>query len=459
MPRCSSLLALLAAVALAREAAAADPPPAAPIDLTLYRDGDTYLRPTLALESAIFAEHDAWHGESRSVLGDAVGYWWEWAFTGGLEGALALGEFGSVFGRASAIAARSQGLDAAGSNVDDRYAGDVEFDDACLGWRSGELFPSLGHDALELSVGKQKYQVGNGFLVLDGASDGGERGAFWLAPRKAFYMSAVARLTTGPYRAELFYLRPNDHPFSGTDAVGGNFEYGAGETGTIGFTYLKVVGSQEASRAGLNLFDWRAALTPLPIDRALSLGAEWALELNGSRSHAAAWYAEGGYTFEQSPWTPFVGYRYSQFGGDRPSTAQSELWDPLFYGYNDWSTWYVGEIMGNFVAQNRDLRMQTVRLQVHPRDSVTAQLIYNYYALLEPVSELAARDENPRAANIHSHHLGQSFDLVTDWQPVSWLSFTGIVSALDPGAGMRQYVESDSRAWWLHFMLYAKVSF
>jgi alginate export protein len=447
---------VLACIAL--PARAADPDADA-IDLTLYRDGDSYLRPTLALESAIFAEKNAWHGESRRVIGDAVGYWWEWAFTGGLDGALALGDWGALFGRASAIAARSQGLDAAGSNVDDRYAGDVEADDAYLGWRSGDLLPGLGRDALELSVGKQHYQIGNGFFLLDGATDGGERGAFWLAPRKAFYMSAVARLTTGPYRAELFYLRPNDHPFSSTDAVGGNFEYTAGETGTIGFTYMKVVGSDNASRSGLDLFDWRAALTPLPVDRALSLGAEYATELRSGRSHADAWYTEAGYTFEQRPWTPFLGYRYSQFSGDRPSSRESELWDPLFYGYHDWSTWYVGEIMGNFVAQNRDLRMHTARLSLHPHETLTTQLIYNYYALLEPVTRIAARDENPRAANIRSHHLGQSFDLVTDWAPKSWLSFTGTVSALDPGAGMRQYVEADSRTWWLHFMLYAKVSF
>src|SRR5262249_51884457 len=186
----------------------------------------------------------------------------------------------------------------------------------------------------------------------------------------------------------LFYLRPNDQPFSSTDAVGGNLEYTAGETGTIGFTYLKVVASNNASRSGRNLFDWRAALTPLPIDRALSISAEYAVELDGARSHSSAWYAEGGYTLEHVGWTPYLAYRYAQFGGDRPSSAESELWDPLFYGYNDWSTWYIGEIVGNFAAANRDLRIQTVRLQVHPSEKLTAQVIYNYYALIERVTEL-----------------------------------------------------------------------
>src|SRR5262249_23767010 len=103
--------------------------------------------------------------------------------------------------------------------------------------------------------------------------------------------------------------------------------------------------------------------------------------------------------------------------------------------------------------------IQTVRLQVHPTEKLTAQVIYNYYALIERVTELAARDQNPRAVNIRNHHLGQGFDLVTDWAPTSWLSFSGVVATLDPGAGVRQYVETDHGGWWLHFMLYAKVSF
>jgi hypothetical protein len=437
---------------------AADPD-APPFDLELYRDGDSYLRPTLSLEAAIFAEKNAWHGESRSVVGDHVGYWWEWAVTAGLEGALELGDYGLVFARASGIGARSQGVDAAGSNVDDPYDGAAELEDLVLGWRSGGLFPRLGDDALELSVGKQRYEIGDGFFLLDGAGDGGERGAFWLAPRKAFYMSAIARLTSGPYKAELFYLRPNDQPFSASDVLGGNFEYLAGETGTVGFTYLKVLDSQEGARSGLNLFAWRAALTPLALDRSFGLGGEYAIELNGSQSNASAWHVEASYEFESLGWKPFARYRYAHFSGDRRGSPELELWDPLFYGYSDWSSWYIGEIIGNFVAQNRDLATHTVWLRVQPIEAVTTQLIYNYYSLVEPVTVISARDANPRAANIRSNHVGQSFDFVTDWSATSYLSFSGVVSALDPGAGMQQYVESDSKSWWLHFMLYAKVSF
>lgn len=455
----SLFVAALLALACAPRAAWAADPDAPPFDLELWRDGDSYLRPSVSLEAAIFGEKNAWHGQSREVVGAPVDYWWEWALTAGLEGALSLGDWGVVFGRASAIGARSQGLDAAGSNLDDPYDGAVDLEDAVLGWRSGELLPALGENALELSVGRQRYEIGDGFFMLDGAGDGGKRGAFWLAPRKAFYMSAIARLTSGPYLAELFYLRPDDHPFSSTDVVGGNLEYTAGEAGAIGFTYMKIPHSRDGARDGMNFFSWRGSLTPLSSDRAFRVGGEYALELDGRRAHASAWHVETSYSLERVAWTPFAGYRYAHFSGDRPGTREFELWDPLFYGYQDWSTWYLGEIIGNFVALNRDLAVHTVWLRAQPTESLTTQLIYNYYALVEPVTVIAARDANPRAANIRSRHLGQSFDFVTDWSATSYLSFTGVVSALDPGAGMQQYVQSDAKTWWLHFMLYAKVAF
>jgi hypothetical protein len=273
--RCTAAawILLAAAIALPDLALAADPPP---FDLTLYKDGDSYLRPSVALEAAIFSESNAFNGNSREVIGDHVGYWWEWAVTGGLDGALSLGGAGLLFGRTSLVGTGSQGLDAAGSDFDNRYPKKLEFEDAYLGWRSGAVFPTLGSDALEISVGKQRYQIDEGFFMWDGGSDGGSRGAYWVAPRKAFYMSAIAKLNTGPYKVEAFYLKPNDNPYTATEVIGSNFEYTAGETGKLGCTYMNVFHSQHRSRDGLNYFDWRAALTPLPFDRGFLLKGEYA---------------------------------------------------------------------------------------------------------------------------------------------------------------------------------------
>jgi len=241
--------------------------------------------------------------------------------------------------------------------------------------------------------------------------------------------------------------------------AGANFEYTMRDTGVVGMSYLNVFDSQSELRDGMSHLGWRVDLTPLPCDRAFHFSGEYALEVNGSSQSSSAWYAEAGHAFDGLIWTPYLSYRYAWFGGDDEGSADLEVWDPLWYGFDDWSTWYVGEIIGGFVALNRDLAMHTLRLRGEPGESLTLQLVYNYYRLIDPVDEIVARDLNPRAALIHSKYVGQGFDLIADWTANDHLSFSGVASALDPGAAMKQYAEAEGGSWWLHFMLYAKLSF
>jgi hypothetical protein len=182
--------------------------------------------------------------------------------------------------------------------------------------------------------------------------------------------------------------------------------------------------------------------------------------MNPGESHSYAWYGEAGYSFKDVVAEPFISYRYADFGrSEVDSNRESTIWDPLFYGFYDWSTWYVGEIIGEFVAINRALIIQTVRLRAEPVSGVTTNLLYSYYRLAAPVSEIEAHDLNPRAANITNKHFGQEFDLTTDWTATSYLSFTGVIAAFDPGVGAKQYTQANNGGWWLHFMLYTKVAF
>ena len=69
-------------------------------------------------------------------------------------------------------------------------------EDLAIGWRSGQSL-SLGDNALDVTVGPGEVQLGHGFLLYDGAAEGGSRGGFWTNARKAFQFAAIGRVKAG----------------------------------------------------------------------------------------------------------------------------------------------------------------------------------------------------------------------------------------------------------------------
>ena len=154
-------------------------PPKPDLTLRLPGEPDTWVRPTLRVDTAWFFQTQAWAGNDRELVGDAINEWGEISVIPGLEGQLSLGDWGTLGARLSGVYATTQvGLDGAGSNLEKRTPDRFNLEDAYLRWRSGGLFPSLGKDAIELSVGAQSYQLDTGFLFWQGASNGGRRGAY-----------------------------------------------------------------------------------------------------------------------------------------------------------------------------------------------------------------------------------------------------------------------------------------
>ena len=49
-------------------------------------------------------------------------------------------------------------------------------------------------------------QLGHGFLLWDGAAEGGSRGGYWTNARKAFEFAAIGRVKPGSHLGEFFYL-------------------------------------------------------------------------------------------------------------------------------------------------------------------------------------------------------------------------------------------------------------
>ena len=122
--------------------------------------------------------------------------------------------------------------------MDENTPTDVAVDEAWLGWNSGSLFAdSLGEDAVDLSFGRQDFDLGSGFLIWEGATNGGNRGAYWLAPREAFEMTGIAKLETHGFIGRAFYLEPDDDPDTETKLLGLDVEYALAEGGCAADAY------------------------------------------------------------------------------------------------------------------------------------------------------------------------------------------------------------------------------
>jgi len=335
---------------------------------------------------------------------------------------------------------------------------DVEFEDGYAGWRSGDLLPG-GHNILDISAGRRQFQIGDGFLVWDGNFDSGEKGAFWLAPRLSFEYTAIARVDPeGPVRGDLFYLNA-DEDQGETELAGVNLEYVHDTFGTVGASYMKLFRSEFATRDDMDVFNLRAQGHPIPGLPDLFLSAEYVHEENDTDADslavdADAWYAEIGYTLSAVPWTPTLNYRFSQFSGDDPSSADFEGFDPLFYGFSrGLGTWFQGEIVGEYLLFNTNMDAHMVYLSAHPRNDLTLGLLYFRFDLDEP----AAGISNPLGVAASGEHFADEINLHADWQITDNVFVSAVGAVAFPGKAAKQ-VFGDNDDYKL-FEIYTIVTF
>lgn len=375
------------------------------------------------------------------------GIWREAAITPGLEANFGLGNTSTFYGRVSAVGAYTWGVDAVGSNVGSGDVYDWRIEDSYIGWRSGNIISSLDKDALDISIGRQKYQVGTGFLFWRASSNGGDRGAAWMTARKAADLAGIIRLKTGSFSSAVVYIAPDDNPDSNTRLSGVTLDYDMGKAGLIGGGFYNIFHSDIASRDGMSIFDLRADLKPFSKLPQLQLQGEFAYEDNGDTQNAIGWYGEAGYRFENFSWSPYLGYRYAFFEGDNPNTTRNEEFDPLCYGVSDWGTWFQGEIL-SVVLPNHNVESHTIRLQFQPDDALRMILLYFYFRLDDPQN---------LDSKVTDKDFAQEVDLIFDWSATNYLSFSGVAAVSIPEKGAKQYTAGDDN-WW-HFMLYAKLHF
>lgn len=360
------LAALSLAVLLAQPSAQA---------IELYADDESHLNADILAVYGLFnsrKNYDATPGGST---------WREGFIKYGISGDQRLAGNGSAYGALSWVSSATWGDGDAAGNTDGTER-TTKLEDAYLGWRSGELFPLLGKDGVDASLGRQVVKLGRGFLInddgpnlgkgpADGALDRG--GAYYLAARHAFDRTAVLRL--GGERgvhASVLWLKSDNRAQAETELAAGTLDYTTA-AGTLGLTWIHGLGVTEQwasefqrQRDGMDTYSLRGEGNA-GIDNA-SFAFEYAWQ-DKQAGPEKAWYAEAGYTFAELPWAPSLTYRYTRY---------SEGWDALFTGLSTgYGTWFQGEVAANYAGPfNSNTGVHHLGLVAKPLENLTLGALY-----------------------------------------------------------------------------------
>jgi hypothetical protein len=393
---------------------------------------------------------------------------------------------GKVYSVLSAIGAgtRGDGEAASPSSTADRPQS-LLLEDAAIGWKSADVFSSLGRDAIDLSAGNQSFSVGDGFLIYDGTADGGRRAGDVLGHRTAFEQTGILSINTTPIRGDVFHLqsvvdqtlmRDTDAPRS--EIVGANIEWFESSRGDLGrFQYderSRYIGATAlyfpsadsngsrnfsfagggngsalgANREGLMVGALRFGGVHLPMLPRFAIYGEYGVQRNDAaqrRVRAEAWYIEPQYSLPL-PWAPRVAYRYAHFSGDsNPNDQTDRSWDPLFpdTGPRATGTWTLGEIYGRYTGLgNSNLNVH----QIHVRAKPASDLLIGVFLYRLNF------DKPQQTAGVTEKGIMDEIDIYARWTPVDGVTLMPIVGIGRPRDGLRQAsgtADQNDRTFWV----------
>jgi Alginate export len=419
------------------------------------KTGPLYFSPTLNAQVFTAASgNPGFNGKWSFGPVDKANNWFEHSNEVGLNARYPTGNYGTLEGRVSGVySLTASGPDGAVSNGSRGTVTKYTLESAHLAWQSEDLFPQLGHNAIELSAGNQNYQVFDGLLFWDGGQDSTNRGANWLSPRKAFRETGIARLNLNGFMLEGVHLKYNDDPDTGTRLGAGRVEYVKDDWLMkylkVGFMYFDIYESDTASRDGMNgIYVYHEAI-PLPALESLSYKTSFVRESNAKSSglsEAYGWYVTPAYKLSSLPWKPQLSYRYASFTG-----GGTRAFDSLFTGLSDWGSWFQGELLGEYVLSDSNSRSNQVRLLLKPNEILTLNLIY-YKFLLDNRNQ----DFGLTPSRV-SRSLADEVDLIVDMALTNWWSLTATCSVANPNAGFREAVNGS--ATWINGYLYMNFTF
>lgn len=264
-------------------------------------------------------------------------------------------------------------------------------DEWTLGWKNRKQDPSI-----DLSLGRQKVVIGDGFIVAgdalnigrgiaDGEMDRG--GGYYLAARQSFDFTTVAHVQlTDQFSTHWYYLKSNNKAQYQPTLWSTDWQYQYAKS-NFALMYLQVGDLKDPLHESV-----RQDLKDISVRANTQLTEQWRwsgeyVHQKQKENNANAWYISTQYRFDQLHYQPTLAYRYSSF---------SEDYDPLFYGNTDagFGTWFQGEVAGNYAGpMSSNARIQQLSLQASFSENVTVGLLaYQFNTLKKKSSNLNGRE-------------------------------------------------------------------
>ena len=162
--------------------------------------------------------------------------WLEVYVKPGVELESALSGDATVYAGASLVASMTAGQDGLGQSNTNR----LTTEEAYIGIQAG----SRETGQIDVSIGAQELKLGTGMQIANGASNGFERGAVKLGPRKAWERTAIAKFSLQELTARALFLDPNELQSNNTRTVFAGAVVGFDWSGDFaGVTYVNALQS------------------------------------------------------------------------------------------------------------------------------------------------------------------------------------------------------------------------
>lgn len=430
-------------------------------DLPILYDKDgSFVRLKLETIAMAYGNQNAWYGQPGPLLsgnplvsgkpaGRSATAWGEGFTHVGLYGITPLGEALSFYGGVSGIYSASAGRELFTNRTRD-FLG---VEDVYIGFVGGVTTDQGDRLVWNVSAGRQRFSVSDGFLIANTASNGGQRAALQSNPRWSADQLLLMQVRYNNLKADIFYLDPDElHEVeSHTKLAGVNVDARVMPSLNVGGMFLKAVKSQfhyyttsdVFSRESLRVYNARFRWQPFPASAGPFVAGEAALQRHDHIAmRARAWTSEVGYSFANDwPWQPTLSYRYASFSGDDPATKQFERWDPLLSGDNG-ERWVQGI---NHFKIFQDSNLVTHRFQMRLRPLPKFELVPQFWVFR--ADQLQNLGGNPAFSSLENRQLGTEANLTAKWFISPKLMLQGHVAVTFPGSAIKKALGGSADPW------------